>query len=350
MQAWWRERKARYKRILDQIIKIQSVWRGKFTRKYVYDIIYISYLQEKFLSIMRNVLVNHVRPYVFGELFSKNRLTKDILGQLLEKYDRRFTYLRLRPYFLKWKYSSDYLSQRLKKSKDLFNKKADNENKLALLKKYFDKWVLLSNLYKYIGKAQNAEEKRQKFFGTLNMINGLSSLSKRQVYKNTREPIGNYLKDLLKQKILIKILKNIHKKCLDLLLKNKLNKWRIIVHKMRLVEFRAETFLKTVNHIDNRLDKKKMKYYLDKWRRQIPKGRKILDINDGVEIFKKYVLKKIYVEPENAYMGKVEEVSKREGILKMLNIKRRNLKDNLRDAFNKWANKKIRLDDKDKRN
>ena len=119
MQAWWRERKARYKRILDQIIKIQSVWRGKFTRKYVYDIIYISYLQEKFLSIMRNVLVNHVRPYVFGELFSKNRLIKDILGQLLEKYDRRFTYLRLRPYFLKWKYSSDYLSQRLKKSKDL---------------------------------------------------------------------------------------------------------------------------------------------------------------------------------------------------------------------------------------
>ena len=224
MQAWWRERKAEYKRILDQIIKIQSVWREKFTRKYVYDIIYISYLQEKFLSIMRNVLVNHVRPYVFGELFSKNRLTKDILGQLLEKYDRRFTYLRLRPYFLKWKYSSDYLSQRLKKSKDLFNKKADNENKLVLLKKYFDKWVLLSNLYKYIGKAQNAEEKRQKFLGTLNMINGLSSLSKRQVYKNTREPIGNYLKVLLKQKKLIKIVKNIHKKCLDLLLKNKLNK------------------------------------------------------------------------------------------------------------------------------
>jgi hypothetical protein len=350
VQAWWRERKARYKRILDQIIKIQSVWRGKFTRKYVYDIIYISYLQEKFLSIMRNVLVNHVRPYVFGELFSKNRLIKDILGTLLEKYDRRFTLLRLRPYFLKWKYSSDYLSQRLKKSKDLFNKKADNENKLTLLKKYFDKWVLLSNLYKYIGKAQNAEEKRQKFFGTLNMINGLSSLSKRQVYKNTREPIGNYLRDLLKQKILIKIVKNIHKKCLDLLLKNKINKWRINVHKMRLEEFKRETFLRTVNHIDNRLDKKKMKYYLDKWRRQIPKGKKILDINDGVEILKRYVMKKIYVEPANAYMDKVDQVSKREGTLKMLIIKRRNLKNNLRDVFERWRNKKIRLDDKDKRN
>ena len=113
LQAWWRERKIRYKKILEQIIKIQSVWRGKFTRKYVYDIIYISYLQEKFLAIMRNVLVNHVRPYVFNELFSKNKLIKDILGELLTKYDRRFTLLRLRPYFLKWKNSSDFLSQRI---------------------------------------------------------------------------------------------------------------------------------------------------------------------------------------------------------------------------------------------
>ena len=350
VQGWWRERKARYKRILEQIIKIQSVWRGKFTRKYVYDIIYISYLQEKFLAIMRNVLVNHVRPYVFGELFSKNRLIKDILGQLLEKYDRRFTLLRIRPYFLKWKNSSDYLSQRLLISKDLLNKKADKENKLTLLKKYFDKWALLSNLYKYIGKAQNAEEKRQKFFGTLNMINGLSSLSKRHVYKNTRDPINNYLKDLLKQKILIKIVKNIHKKCLELILRNKLSKWRMAVYKMRLDDLKREVFFKSINHVDSRLKKNKMKYYLDKWRRQIPKGKKILDINEGAEIFKRYIIKKIYIEPLNAFLDKCDQVNKREGNLKMLIIKRRNLKDKLRDLFDRWKNKKIRLDDKDKRN
>ena len=350
VQAWWRERKARYKKILEQITKIQSVWRGKFTRKYVYDIIYISYLQEKFLAIMRNVLVNHVRPYVFDELFSKNKLIKDILRELLEKNDRKFTLLRIRPYFLRWKNSTEFLSQRILKSKDLFNKKVDNENKLTLLKKYFDKWVLLSNLYKYIGKAQNEEEKRQKFFGTLNMINGLSSLTKRQVYKNTREPISNYLKDLLKQKILIKIIKNIRKKCTELTLRNTLNKWRMAVQKQKLDDLKAETFLRTVNHVDSRLDKIKMKYYLDKWRRQIPKGRKILDINDGTQILKKYIIKKIYIEPMEAFLDKCDKVNKREGNLKMLIIKRRNLKDNLRDIFDKWRNKKIRLDDKDKRN
>ena len=350
VQGWWRERKARYKKILEQIIKIQSVWRGKFTRKYVYDIIYISYLQEKFLAIMRNVLVNHVRPYVFGELFSKNKLIKDILGELLEKYDRRFTLLRLRPYFLKWKNTSDFLTQRITKSKDLVNRKVDNESKLTLLKKYFDKWVLLSNLYKYIGKAQNEEEKRQKFFGTLNMINGLSSLSKRHVYKNTREPISNYLKDLLKQKILIKIIKTVKKKCLELLLRNKLNKWRMAVQQKKLEDLRNEAFLNAVNHVDNRINKNKMKYYLDKWRRQVPRGRKILDINEGSEILKKYIIKKIYIEPLQAFLDKCDKVNKREGNLKMLIIKRRNLKDNLRDYFNKWRNTKIRLDEKDKRN
>ena len=350
LQAWWRERKIRYKKILEQIIKIQSVWRGKFTRKYVYDIIYISYLQEKFLAIMRNVLVNHVRPYVFNELFSKNKLIKDILGELLSKYDRRFTLLRLRPYFLKWKNSSEFLSQRILKSKDLFNKKVDSENKLTLLKKYFDKWVLLSNLYKYIGKAQNAEEKRNKFFGTLNMINGLSSLTKRHVFKNTREPIGNYLKDLLKQKILIKIIKNIRKKCDELALRNTLNKWRLAAQKMKYKQLRQDTFLNLTNHVESRINKNKMKYYLDKWRRQIPKGKKILDINDGVEIFRKFVRKKIYKEPLDAYMDKCNQVNKSEGNLKMLNIKRRYLKDKLKDYFNKWKNNTKRLEDKDKRN
>ena len=52
VQAWWRERKEKYKKILDQIVKIQSVWRGKFTRKYVYDIIFMSYLHQKFLAGM----------------------------------------------------------------------------------------------------------------------------------------------------------------------------------------------------------------------------------------------------------------------------------------------------------
>ena len=350
VQAWWRERKERYKKILEQIIKIQSVWRGKFTRKYVYDIIYISYLQEKFLAIMRNVLVNHIRPYVFGELFSKNKLIKETLYTLLSKYDEKFTLIRLKPYFLKWKNTSQLLSQRMQKSQNLLERKEYNEQKLVILKKYFDKWVLLSNLYKYIGKAKNEEEKRNKFFGTLNMINGLTSLAKRQVHKNTKEPITNYLKDLLKQKLLYKIVNKTRKKCLDIILRNYLHKWLTAANKKKLDELKANTFIKATNHIDSRLDKIKMKYYLDKWRNHIPKYKKLTNINKGLDLLKKYSKLKTYEEPLKAFLDKCDTINKKNALLEMMKLKGRTLKDLMRKKFDVWKNKKIRLDDKDKRN
>ena len=350
VQAWWRERKEKYKKILEQIIKIQSVWRGKFTRKYIYDVIYISYLHEKFFSIMGHVLVNHVRPIVFDELFSRNRLIKDILKDLILKYDRRYDLLRLKYYFLKWRENSDFLKRRQSIYKDLLKKKEQNESNLSILKKYFDKWATITNLYKYIGKAKNAEEKRQKFFGALNMINGLSNLSKRQVFKHTKEPISNYLKDLLKQKILIKILKTISKKCLQSKLNYYLNKWRINAEKKKLEDFKKEVFLNIINHMDSRLDKIKMKYYLDKWKRHIPRYRKILDIKDGSEILSKLALKKNLQYPVRAFAEKINGINKREATQKMLKIEGRKLRDELRYYFNKWKNNKIRLDDKDKRN
>ena len=350
VQSWWRERKERYKKILEQIIKIQSVWRGKFTRKYVYDIIYISYLQEKFFAIMRNVLVNHIRPYVFNELFSKNKLIKDTLGDLLSKYDKKFTLIRLKPYFLKWRNSSEILTQRLLVSKSLVEKKEYDEKKLSLLKKYFDKWSLISNLYKYIGKAKNAEEKRQKFFGTLNMINGLTSLTKRQIHKVTKEPITNYLKDLLKQKILSKITNNIRKKCLDNILRKALYKWHLASHTKKLDDLKADTFIKAINHIDSRLDKIKMKYYLDRWHNQIPKYKKLANINKGLDLLNRYSRLQTYKDPLKIYLDKCDEINKKNALGKLINIKKRNLKDLLKKAFDIWKNKRIRLDDKDKRN
>ena len=350
VQGWWRERKARYDKTLKQIIKIQSAWRGKFFRKYIYEIIFLSFINEKFFEIMRKVLVNNVRPYVFNELFSKNKLIKDTFGGLLTKYDRKFTLLRLKPYFLKWKNSSECLSQRIVNCKDLFDKKVDNENKLNIMKKYFDKWALLSNLYKYIGKAKNAEEKRNKFFGTLNMINGLTNLTKRKVYNTTKKPIEDKLKELLRNKLMNKLIKTIGKKSNELQLRNKLNRWRIAVKSKEIIDLKADTFIKSVNHMDWRMYKMKMKYYLDKWRNQIPRAKKILDINKGTQLLNRFVLRKNFNDPLNAFLEKYDNLSKKESTLKFLILKRRNLRNNLRDLFTKWKNKNIRLEDKDKRN
>ena len=50
---------------LNQIIKIQSFWRGRWVRKYMYDILYLSFMYQSFCQIIQKVLVKHVRPLVF---------------------------------------------------------------------------------------------------------------------------------------------------------------------------------------------------------------------------------------------------------------------------------------------
>ena len=350
VQGWWRERKQKYKKILDQIIKIQSVYRGRFTRKYVYDIIFMSYLHQKFLDIINRTLVNHVRPKVWDEFFSRKKLLKEALGKLLAKNDRRYTALRIRPYFMRWDAIANFLKRRILKSEKLVIKKGDDQQRKKILKKYLDEWIIRTNLQKYIGKAKDAEEKKKKFFGTLDLMNGLTNLSKRTVQKNTKEPIKNYLRELLGKKLLKKILDNKKRNNRNILLRHYLNRWKDSINQGKFTDYKTGVFVKNVNRVHSRMDKIKMKYYFDKWRKQIPQGKKILSINQGAEILKKFALRTTFKDPLNAFVVKCDNENQKEMSLKLLIMKRRNLKDNLRDYFNRWKNNTIRLNDKDKKN
>ena len=350
VQGWWRERKQKYKKILDQIIKIQSVYRGRFTRKYVYDIIFMGYLHQKFLDIINRTLVNHIRPKVWDEFFSRKKLLKEAMGKLLAKNDKRYTALRIRPYFMRWDAIANFLKRRILKSEKLVIKKGDDEQRKKLLKKYMDEWILRTNLAKYIGKAKDAEEKKQKFFGTLDLMNGLTKLSKRTVQKNTQEPIKNYLRELLKQKLLKKIIENKKRNNLNILLRHYLHKWKECTNQGKFKDFKRDIFAKNYNRVHSRMDKIKLKYYFDKWRKQIPQGKKIIDINKGAELLKKFALRTTYIDPLNAFTEKCDDENQKEMSLKLLIMKRRNLKDNLRDYFNRWKNNTIRLNDKDHKN
>ena len=91
VQAWWRGRKEKYEKILEQIIKIQSAFRGKFVRKYIYDIIFMSYSHQKFVDIINRTLVNHVRQKIWNEFFSRKKLKllKEEWEKLLAKNDNK---------------------------------------------------------------------------------------------------------------------------------------------------------------------------------------------------------------------------------------------------------------------
>ena len=71
IQAWWRDRKTIYNDTLKKIIQIQSVFRGRFTRKYMYDLFYLNSSYISFCKKIESVLSNHVLSYVMDNLFGK---------------------------------------------------------------------------------------------------------------------------------------------------------------------------------------------------------------------------------------------------------------------------------------
>ena len=64
IQAWWRDLKNIYNDRLKKIIKIQSVFRGRFVRKYMYDLFYLNFLYISFCKKIESVLGNHVHIYI----------------------------------------------------------------------------------------------------------------------------------------------------------------------------------------------------------------------------------------------------------------------------------------------
>ena len=350
MQAWWREQKAKYKNILNQIVKIQSFWRGKFTRKYVYDIIYLSYLHQRFFDIMERTLVNHARPLVWDELFSRAKLAKSTMKSLLERNDTKYTLLRIKPYFHKWHIISNFLRNRILKSKTLVIKKANEEQKKLYLKKYFDRWNLKANLAKYIGKTKKAEEKRQKFLGAYQMLNGIKSHTKKTSMKKVGSPMKKYLQEILKKKLLKKIVKTRKIKNIRIEKLQILNKWKKIVQKEKQTEFKAKIFTQNVTHVSSRLDRIKLKYYLDKWRRHVPSGKRVLDIQQGANLLQKFSLKNAFALPLNAFKEKIQEKDTHNKMASLFVIKRRKIRDKLRQFLNKWKENTLKIDDKNKRN
>ena len=88
---------------------------GEIYPKNVYDIIFMSYLHQKFLDIMSKTLVNHDRPHMRVDLFSCRKLSKETLSNLLLKKDKRYSALGIRPFFMRWDTISNFEKKNFKK-------------------------------------------------------------------------------------------------------------------------------------------------------------------------------------------------------------------------------------------
>ena len=319
VQGWWRDIKGRYQKILNKIILIQSVWRGRWLRKYIYDIIYLSFLHQRFCDIIERVMVNHVRPIVWEELFAAQKWAREFLAKLLSEKDPKFSLVRAKGFFDKWRDNTKKIAQRNLRSKNLIHKKELDEKNKKLLSKYFNEWALRANLLKYIGKCKDHENRKKKFFGTLNILNGTNKLAKDAGLK-TVEP---KLKDLLAKRIRNNALKKLLQKYPSyqkMLMRKYFNRWNNQINKLRLKDFKHQVFGNMSNRLDSRMDRANLKTCFSLWRSKLPK-EKLHKYNQGMEKLRKFALRTTHKDPVHALKEKNDYTNKRDCLLRMLGLK-----------------------------
>ena len=272
IQGWWRELKDIYDYKIAQIIKIQSIWKGRWVRKNIYDLLYLNYLYLSFCEKIEKIFTNKITKYALDKLvryykYNLSNNKEDALKGLLFTIDKK----RINLLKEKWDIWVNYLNnekQKKNKGKVLFKIRADKDNKLNKLRNAFKIWKIytkmdkIKNKFKFrnktdindsdseireeinmngkkIIKITKIEEKeryitpmeqsdfigKNKFKGLLKILEGANNFKKKQDFEVTAPKIKKYLNQIAKIEKLKYLLKR-KDKIINDLLKVTLNKWR----------------------------------------------------------------------------------------------------------------------------
>ena len=183
IQNWWKELKNIFNYRMKQIIKIQSAFRGKFVRKYMYDLFYLNFLYISFCKKIETVLGQHIRPYVWKKLFGKDFENKDLeyiivpnkemlLAKIISK-DYRSDLESIYPKWKKWMSNTRKLSVRNINGRNLIQIRAGKEKKKGDVRNAFNKWLYINKILKAQDKLEKGNEKHIIIENekTINIIN-----------------------------------------------------------------------------------------------------------------------------------------------------------------------------------
>ena len=223
IQAWWRELKELFKERLNMIIKIQSFWRGRWVRKYMYDILYLSFMYQSFCQIIQRVLVKFIRPIVFDIIMGKYKKGRNVLKELLLK-DKYWQLLKVKPYLERWRNSIKKIHLKNEVGRKLVDLRNERDKKIRDLNKFFSKWAFLTKFSKLQGNNTIMEIQGIKKNGIIKIIDGSKKLMKKESFKNIKPKLKKFLVNEGKEEYLKSIIK-IPKKLKERLMKKYINKW-----------------------------------------------------------------------------------------------------------------------------
>jgi len=363
IQAWWRELKEIYNERLNMIIKIQSFWRGRWVRKYMYDILYLSFMYQSFCQIIQKVLVKHVRPYVFYKLTEEQKKSKNLLKNLLLKTNR-WNMLRIKPYLDRWVNYIRKFQVRNNKGRQLFDIRNNNEQKKNKLIKYFDKWSLLTKLFNNANNADIANREKNKYIGANKIIDGLKKLTKRNAFKSTKTKILEHLKKEAKNKALKNLVTN--KKFDNNKLKKYFDRWKKKEDNVKVASLKRKLSTKILTNEINKIEKDQLKDAFHAIIRSNPKPNVIEKIivqeriiekeakeksfNNsffkGAEMLEKAIFRLTFKYPLDAIDDKINGENMTDKLLRLIKIREKVYKYILKKYFNKWTHRTDKKGDK----
>ena len=113
------------------------------------------------------------------------------------------------------------------------------------------------------------------------------------------DQLKKFLLEIIKKRKLKKIFKKTIK-FKNYLLKQALYKWRYKLNYYQMKDLRHGIFGNMYGRVDSRLNKIKLKKYLEKWKKILPKKGKLPEILKALELLERFCKRSTYQDPFKA--------------------------------------------------
>ena len=267
IQSWWKELKDIYNYKLSKIIKIQSMWKGFWVRRNIYDLLYLNYLYLSFCEKIEKILTRKITRNAFDKLIMyKNNNNSDS--------------------------NTNTNKDKNESEKEIKEEINVNGKKIIKITKITESERIISPI-----KKDKIIEK-DKFKGLLKILEGVNNYHKKQAYDATKPKITKFLKILAKKEILKKII-NKRITITHNILKKIIYKWltKTTITKNTMTEstekektfytnIKGKLFYRRIENVKNKQKKILLRKYFYRYLKKVfvlgkkEDGQKISDLSD----------------------------------------------------------------------